>query len=241
MRFSLFSRKEMKLLVLAALFIVGSAATSKIHVKPLKEVKENLNKSLYEQLGLEQLGLNERVFEKAIAGFSELCGKKILEKDTILSIADLSQSSTSKRLYVIDLANRRVLFNTYVAHGRNSGLEYATSFGNRPHSLKSSLGFYLTGTPYQGAHGLSLRLRGCERGINDRAEERGIVMHGAPYVSESFIRSNGRLGRSQGCPAVPDELCPSIVNCISGGSCLFLFYPDSSYFKKSELFRKISG
>jgi hypothetical protein len=167
-----------------------------------------------------------------------LCVKTGLEKDTLLSIADFSQSANQKRLYVIDLRNKAVLYHTFVAHGRNSGDEYARSFGNRPQSYKSSLGYYITGVPYSGEHGLSLRLRGSEKGINDRAEERGIVMHGAPYVSESFIQSNGRLGRSQGCPAVPDDLCPSIVECIKGGSCLFMYYPDNGYFRKSEFFKK---
>jgi hypothetical protein len=236
MRRNILSQKELKLLVLIALFLIGSAATDRIHTVPLREVKASLEKSLYEQLQLEQLGLDEKIFNRALSGWEKLCEKAQLHKSGLLSIADLSQSANCKRLYVIDLANKSVLFNTYVAHGRNSGEEFASSFGNRPQSYKSSLGFYLTTEPYIGAHGLSLRLKGFEKGINDKAEERGIVMHGAPYVSETFIRNNGRLGRSQGCPAIPDELCPSIVDCIKGGSCLFLFYPDSVYFRKSELF-----
>jgi hypothetical protein len=154
----------------------------------------------------------------------------------LLSIADLSQSANAKRLYVIDLDKRQVIFNTYVSHGRNSGEEFARFFGNKPECYKSSLGFYVTGSIYTGAHGISLRLKGVEEGINHHAEQRGIVMHGASYVSESFIRKNGRLGRSQGCPAVPEEECQHIVNSIKEGSCFFIFYPDSGYFSRSAFY-----
>jgi hypothetical protein len=191
--------------------------------------------SVYDQLHLSALGLKQGIFEKALAGWKKLKDKASLKNDSILSIADLSQSSTAKRLYIIDMENREVLFNTYVAHGRNSGLEYASSFANKSESYKSSLGFYLTGDTYQGAHGSSLRLIGYEKGINDLAEQRGIVVHGAPYVSETFIRQTGRLGRSQGCPAVPEDLCVPIVQKIKGGSCFFMFYPDSNYLKGSEM------
>jgi len=191
--------------------------------------------NVYDQLNLSSLGLKREIFEKAVAGWKKLKDKTSLKNAGVLSIADLSQSSTARRLYIIDMDNKEVLFNTYVAHGRNSGEEYAKSFANKPESYKSSLGFYLTGDTYQGAHGSSLRLKGFEKGINDLAEQRGIVVHGAPYVSESFIRQTGRLGRSQGCPAVPENLCVPIVQKIKGGSCFFMFYPDSNYLKGSEI------
>lgn len=191
--------------------------------------------SLYNQLQLSQFGLSEDIFTKALIGWKALYKKQVIEKPGLLSIADLSQSANSKRLYVIDISRKKLLFNTYVAHGRNSGEEYAFSFSNKPNSFKSSLGFYLTDNTYNGMHGLSMKLKGVEKGINDVAEQRGIVMHGANYVSESFINQYGRLGRSQGCPAVPEELCQPIVNLIKGGSCFFMFFPDSNYFKKSIL------
>jgi hypothetical protein len=136
---------------------------------------------------------------------------------------------------VIDLEHGQVIFNTYVSHGLRSGEEFARRFGNRPESYRSSLGFYITGDCYTGAHGLSLRLKGLEKGINHNAEQRGIVVHGADYVSESFIRQHGRLGRSQGCPAVPEKECGAIVNSIRQGTCFFVFYPDSAYLKKSPI------
>jgi hypothetical protein len=190
---------------------------------------------LYEKLRLAELGLKELVFEKSLKGYLNLCRVQKVVNPGILSIVDLSQSSKSKRLYVIDLQKEEVLYNTFVAHGRNSGEEYASSFANLPQSYKSSLGFYLTGDTYNGAHGLSLRLKGFETGINDCAEKRGIVIHGAPYVSSSFIEQYGRLGRSQGCPAVPEELCTPIVNVIKDGTCFFIFYPDSYYLRTSSV------
>ncbi|MBC7488587.1 MAG: murein L,D-transpeptidase catalytic domain family protein [Cytophagaceae bacterium] len=190
--------------------------------------------TLYNELQLEQLGLNQSVFAKALKGWSELKRQNLL-RSNVLSIVDLSQSSNSKRLYVIDMEKKELLFNTYVAHGRNSGQEFALDFSNELNSYKSSLGFYLTDETYQGIHGLSMRLKGMEKGINDIAEQRGIVMHGAPYVSESFIQQNGRLGRSQGCPAVMEELCEPIINSIKGGSCFFMFYPEATYIENSKL------
>ena len=190
---------------------------------------------LYDELNLSDLGLKRNIFEKALEGWSKLNDQQKIQKSNLLSILDLSQSSNAKRLYVIDMEKREVVFNTYAAHGKKSGGEFARSFANKNNSYKSSLGFYLTGETYMGSHGLSMRLKGIEKGINDHAESRGIVMHGASYVSESFMKESGRLGRSEGCPAVPEELCPLIVNYIKEGSCLYLYYPDKHYFKKSNL------
>lgn len=219
--------------LLPFILLLASSATFSRFDNNQSIVSEKNN--LYHQLQLSQLGLGEEVFEEAITGWETLSGKRQIEKLNILSIADLSQSSNSKRLYVIDIEQKKVLFNTYVAHGRNSGEKYALSFSNDPDSYKSSLGFYLTENTYEGTHGLSMKLKGIEKGFNDMAEQRGIVLHGAPYVSEQFINEYGRLGRSQGCPAVPEELCKPIINSIKDGSCFFIFYPDSGYLRKSVL------
>lgn len=201
-----------------------------------KHFSENPVLDLYDQLLLSGKGLKREIFEKALTGWRQLKKNRQLQRADLLSIADLSQSSNSKRLYVIDLEKKIVLFHTYVSHGRNSGEEFAHFFGNEPESYKSSLGFYLTGDAYKGTHGLSMKLRGLEKGINHRAEQRGIVVHGASYVSESFIRRNGRLGRSQGCPSVSEKICKPIVNSIKDGSCFFIFYPDSNYFRRSSFY-----
>lgn len=215
------------------LFLAASSTISKHDINDKTVASQEC--SLYNELQLSQFGLSEDIFAKALTGWYSLFRKQHIKKPNLLSIADLSQSSKSKRLYVIDMEKKKILFNTYVAHGRNSGGEFALSFSNQPSSYKSSLGFYLTENTYYGTHGLSMKLKGVEEGINDIAEQRGIVMHGAHYVSESFINQFGRLGRSQGCPAVPQELCKPIVNYIQGGSCFFMFYPDSNYFRMSTL------
>ena len=130
-----------------------------------------------------------------------------------------------------------MLFNTLVAHGKNTGEEYAHYFSNNPSSLQSSLGFYLTKEAYTGSHGLGLKLIGLEAGFNDRAAERAIVMHGASYVCNEFIDQYGRLGKSWGCPAVPFELHEQIINTIKDGTCLFIYYPDKAYLAASKLIR----
>lgn len=192
------------------------------------------NASLYERLCLSDLDLKEAIFEKAFKGWNSMIKKDELCNSHLLSIIDLSQSANLKRLYIIDIEKGEVLFNTYVAHGRNSGEEFAKSFSNKTNSYKSSLGFYITGNTYNGKNGLSLHLKGVESGINNFAEKRSIVMHGASYVSEPFIKENGHLGRSLGCPVVPLEFNEAIVNLLKDGSCLFIYYPDAYYLKKSR-------
>ncbi|MDF7817145.1 murein L,D-transpeptidase catalytic domain family protein [Runella sp. MFBS21] len=186
--------------------------------------------TLYDSLHLQEAGLSLDGFRFAWNGFQ----KAKFEKP-VLAIADFSQSSRQKRLYVIDIKARKLIYNTYVAHGRNSGEEYARKFSNQNSSYQSSLGFYRALTTYQGKHGLSLRLQGLEENINHRAYERAIVMHGADYVSEEFIRRTGRLGRSQGCPAVSVADTPKLISLLSNGAGLFLYYPDIAYLKKSKM------
>lgn len=184
--------------------------------------------ALYDQLRLDQSGLRREVFAYALRGW-----QKIGKAKPVLTIADLSQPSNRKRLYVLDLLNKKLLFNTYVSHGRNSGDLLANRFSNTQSSFQSSLGFYQTLNPYMGKHGLSLQLKGLERGFNDNAYNRNIVLHGADYVCEDFIRKTGRLGRSQGCPAVPYAESKGIINAVKGGSCLFVYSPDSDYLRRS--------
>jgi len=189
----------------------------------------------YESMHLHDLGLSKTVFNYAMKGFNYLVQTGNLSKDNIISIVDFSQPSSRKRLFVIDLNNFRVLYNTYVAHGVNSGKEYANEFSNTPESYKSSLGFYETKNTYLGGNGYSLRLAGLEKGINDNAERRDIVIHGAGYVDESLIRSQGYIGRSWGCPALPEKLHKLIIDKIKNGSCLFIFSENNAYLKKSKI------
>ena len=134
-----------------------------------------------------------------------------MQNQRILSIIDFTKPSSQKRLYILDVTNFKLLFNTYVAHGQNTGQEYASKFSNKAESFQSSLGFYVTTGTYMGKNGFSMQLDGVEKGFNDQADERAIVMHGAPYVSEDFIRQRGYLGRSHGCPAVPQPLNKPII------------------------------
>lgn len=180
---------------------------------------------LYDSLGLDALELSRAAFEHAVKGFLALQQAGEIRNTDVLSIVDFSLPSNKKRLFVIDMLNGRLLFNTFVAHGRNSGGLMATRFSNRTNSLMSSLGFYLTGDAFIGQHGYSLRLEGIERGWNDHANRRAIIMHPADYVSEEHIREWGFLGRSEGCPAIPQELNQPIIDEIKGGSCLFLYAP----------------
>jgi hypothetical protein len=163
-------------------------------------------------------------FSKALKGFYKLKEKGLINKN-ILTLIDFSLSSNVKRLWVIDLDSKTILFQSLVAHGRNTGEEFANSFSNAPQSFKSSIGFYATGEVYNGKHGLSLRLEGLEKGINDNARNRGVVMHAADYVSATFIKNNTRLGRSQGCPAVPNNISKAMINIIKDKSCLFIYHP----------------
>ena len=190
---------------------------------------------VYNNLNANHLSLPQmQSFSEALKGFNILKAKGIVQKD-ILTLVDFSLSSNTKRLWVIDLTTNTVLFNSLVAHGRNTGEEFATSFSNDASSFKSSLGFYLTGEIYQGKHGRSLKLDGLEKGVNDKARERGVVMHAADYVSETFIKSNKRLGRSQGCPAIPAELTAELINTIKNKSCLFIYHPSRNYTDVSKM------
>lgn len=191
--------------------------------------------SVYSELQLDSKGLEFEIFETALKGHQKLLQNHKLGVSDIITIADLSQPSVKKRLYIIDVKHRQLLFNTYVSHGKNSGELFAKHFSNVPSSLQSSLGFYVTGTSYTGKHGISMVLHGQEPGFNDKAEGRAIVLHGADYVSEKFINTTGRLGRSFGCPAVASELAAPIINTIQDGTCLFVYSPDPDYLKKSAL------
>ena len=191
--------------------------------------------SVYDSLRLGSMGLGRQVFDYAMKGFNFMKQMGTLGNEHIISIVDFSKPSSQKRLFIIDLKNYKVLFNTYVAHGAQSGKEFANQFSNKPESNKSSLGFYETMGTYMGGHGYSLRLQGIEEGINDNANRRDIVIHGAEYVDERLIRSQGYIGRSWGCPAIPQGLHKSIIDKIKNGTCLFIFSPDMKYLAHSKV------
>ena len=190
---------------------------------------------VYDSLQLEKRGLSKDAFKYAYTGYKKLEEEGKLNKEGIITICDFSQSSRRKRLYVIDLNEYKLLLNTYVAHGRNSGVEYARKFSNRPESRQSSLGFYRTKTTYWGGHGLALTLSGLEPGINDKAERRKIVVHGSQYIGDNYRRWGKFMGRSFGCPAVPMKQSKILINTIKDGSCLFIYHPTKNYLSGSKI------
>ncbi|HJU45949.1 MAG TPA: murein L,D-transpeptidase catalytic domain family protein [Chitinophagaceae bacterium] len=191
--------------------------------------------ALYNKLELDKLQLSPKAFSRALDGAARLKAKGALQNDSIISIIDFTLPSYKKRLFIINLNSGELLFNTFVSHGRNSGMAMATRFSNKLNSLQSSLGFYVTADTYNGQHGYSLRLQGMEKGINDNAYNRGIVMHSAGYVDESLIQSQGYIGRSWGCPAVPVSLHKEIIETIRNGSCLFIYSSNKYYTSRSRM------
>lgn len=208
------------------------ARTTAAPLTTAQSFEQRLQK-LYASLGAEAEGLRYEVFAKAMTGYLNLEKEgKLNPAKPLLTVVDFDLPSTEKRLWVLDLGQRKVLFHTLVAHGRNSGENKATNFSNTNESNMSSLGFYVTEGEYQGKHGRSLRLLGQDEGFNTNAAMRSVVMHGAEYVSEDFIKQNGRLGRSLGCPALPMDLKDAIIEAVGGGSCLFLNASTPEYSSK---------
>lgn len=207
---------------------------SKFSDDPAAAVKKNTEERsleaelIYNSTGLDRY-INKDIWNYALTGF-----RKINPQKQILAIIDFNKPSNEERLFIVDVARKALLFHTLVAHGKNSGGEYATNFSNIEGSLKSSLGFYLTGqTIISPKHGYAMLLNGLERGINDNARDREIIVHSADYVSESFIARNGMLGRSWGCPALPKDLNKQIIDVIKDGAVLFIAGNSPSYYQKS--------
>ncbi|HWB94939.1 MAG TPA: murein L,D-transpeptidase catalytic domain family protein [Puia sp.] len=191
--------------------------------------------SIYADMDLEDSGLSRKAFESAWIGYYKLRKKGLLKRTNILTICDFSQSSSNQRMYVIDVRNRRMLYRTYVAHGINSGEEFATSFSNKMESCKSSLGFYVTSGTYTGVNGLSLRINGVDKGFNDNARKRAIVIHGANYVSMRVVHKYGVMGTTFGCPAIPTEMTTQIIPVVKNGSCFYIYYPSKKYLNQSKV------
>ena len=220
---------------------IASRGNLPIYSKPATIVKELSNNSisslLYTSINLKAAGLNENIFNLALKGFSKLRHKGLITSDSILTIIDYTKSAKEKRLFVIDLKKQELKFNTIVAHGKESGEEYARSFSNVNESNKSSLGFFITKNTYEGANGYSLKLEGAEPGFNDNAMKRAIVMHGADYVNESVLYRIRIPARSLGCPAIPERLTKKIIDKIKNGNALFTYYPDKKYLSRSKLIK----
>lgn len=177
----------------------------------------------------------QEVIQMAVSGYLNLVEEGKIDKGSPLSVIDFSLPSSKERLWIFDLEEGKLLYHSLVSHGRNSGDLMAKKFSNINSSFMSSLGFYVTGETYQGKHGYSLRLDGVEKGFNDLARERAIVIHGADYANKDFVKNTGRLGRSLGCPALPMDVYKEVINTIKEGSCLFIYGNDAEYLSKSSL------
>lgn len=193
---------------------------------------------LYEDIVFEEAKPNEDALFYGTLGYNYLKEQGKINNNK-LTIVDFSISANQERFWVIDMDSREVIYHTLVSHGKNSGQEYASAFSNNDGSHMSSLGFYLTESIYDGKHKKSLRLDGLESGFNSNARQRGVVIHAADYVSHDYVRNNGRLGRSHGCPALPNHLNDEIVETIQNQSCLFLYYPDNDYINYSPILNEI--
>ena len=225
-----------KYLMLA--LILGSISTTsfgftlknptKTEKKNVQVSKEDTDKNLYQEIGLAGK-LDYDVFKTALNGYN-----KIERKKDLLTIIDYSKPSTEKRFFVIDMKQKKILVNSHVSHGKNSGGNIATSFSNKVSSNKSSLGFFLTENTYMGGNGYSLVLNGLEEGINDKAKERYIVIHGADYANPKMAKSLGRLGRSLGCPALPRDISKKTIDMIKNGSVIFAYGNDTNYLERSS-------
>ena len=218
------------LLVLPCAYVGTGVLRSEVSVTDAKAEKNEIVR-LYRSMQLEGV-VNWKAFRQAVAGYNKIAGKK----REVLTLIDFSKPSTEERLYVFDMKHRRMLYSSVVSHGKNSGENYARSFSNKVGSYKSSLGFYLTSSTYQGKNGYSLLLDGLEKGINDRARERAIVVHGASYANPS-VAKGGRLGRSLGCPALPTALARPVIDAIKGGSVMYIYAENPDYLANSSILR----
>jgi len=178
--------------------------------------------------------VNPKVFALALKAAGTAVQRGEASDTETLTVIDYSRPSTVRRMWVYDLRSRSLLFEELVSHGRGSGVAMATSFSNQPESNQSSLGLYRAAETYIGKHGYSLRIDGLERGVNDRARERAIVMHAADYVNEKAARAQGYLGRSLGCPALRPEVTKKVIDAVKGGGLIFAYYPDPQWLRTSK-------
>lgn len=217
--------------LLASVFLSGKMGTTPPAPPARQPVIVNVNHTL-NHLAAKAPSLNKKVLTLALAAYTKAAARGAVKKP-VLTVIDYSLPSSRQRMWVFDLKRERLLYNTHVAHGRNSGMDIPHHFSNRPSSKETSLGTYVTRGTYIGSKGYSLNLQGLERGFNDNAYSRRVVIHGAWYVEPSFIKQAGRAGRSWGCPSIAKTLAKPVINTIKNGSVVFAYYPDKYYLKHS--------
>ena len=199
----------------------------------LKKAELNI-KELYNELNAAQYDLSFTAFRYAYIGYQTMKKQHRLNNKELFSIIDFTKDCNSKRFYTIDLEKMKIVYYTYVAHGKKSGERMATSFSDAVESNKSSIGFYITGNTYNGGNGYSLILNGDEKGYNSNLAKRSVVVHAADYANEDYIARNGRMGRSLGCPALPENIYKQVIETIKEKTMIFAYYNDAKYLKTSK-------
>ncbi|MEE4198784.1 MAG: murein L,D-transpeptidase catalytic domain family protein [Bacteroidales bacterium] len=226
--------RQLIFLILILVLNMGFFAPQ-LNLSPGDQEPQPADISGWKKVLIDSFQIAEPAIHLAFNGFYELKEKNRIANDSLITIIDFSLPSTQQRFYILDVKNQKLIKKTLVAHGMNTGNLLARYFSNEPQSLKSSLGLYITRETYYGIHGYSLRIKGISKGLNDNAEERAIVIHGAKYVSHDFIETYGRIGRSYGCPALPIDETDEIIDLIKGGSTIYIYHPSILPISPSEL------
>lgn len=225
----------------AVVFALAFSATPDLSAAVPAPCLPRVSDSLVYSLQRQAPGLRSNVLRMALNATDCAATRGLVKRRNVMAVIDYSLPSSQPRLFVFDLAARKLLFRELVAHGKNSGGDRTQFFSNTSGSLATSLGLFVTADTYFGGNGYSLRLRGLEEGINDMAWDRAIVMHGASYVSRKAVQALGRLGRSWGCPAVSKEVARKVIDTLRGGSPIFAYYPDKGWLRKSAFLRADAG
>ena len=214
-------------------FSNAQTGLSKERQLALKKAELNI-KELYNELNAAQYDLSFTAFRYAYIGYQTMKKQHRLNNKELFSIIDFTKDCNSKRFYTIDLEKMKIVYYTYVAHGKKSGERMATSFSDAVESNKSSIGFYITGNTYNGGNGYILMLHGDEKGYNSNLAKRSVVVHAADYANEDYIARNGRMGRSLGCPALPENIYKQVIETIKEKTMIFAYYNDAKYLKTSK-------
>ena len=221
--------------ILSTFLYFSNAQTGLSKERHLALKKAELNiKELYNELNAAQYDLSFTAFRYAYIGYQTMKKQHRLNNKELFSIIDFTKDCNSKRFYTIDLEKMKIVYYTYVAYGKKSGERMATSFSDAVESNKSSIGFYITGNTYNGGNGYSLILHGDEKGYNSNLAKRSVVVHAADYANEDYIARNGRMGRSLGCPALPENIYKQVIETIKEKTMIFAYYNDAKYLKTSK-------
>lgn len=216
------------MLISVAMLTSNITSSSLAFAKPSYNINTELTR-----LSQKAPTLNKDVLKLGLTAYHKAFDKGAVKKQ-LLTVIDYSQPSSKQRMWVFDLKKEQLLYKTHVAHGKNSGMNVPHHFSNKQSSKETSLGTFVTRDTYIGSKGYSLNLDGLEKGFNDNAYKRRVVVHGAWYVEPSFIKKAGRAGRSWGCPSIAKTLAKPLINTIKGGSVIFAYYPDHQYLSRSS-------